>query len=183
MVLVNHPLKDTTVNYLCLRPKEQQTQELIIESLRNCCFFHNPIIRTIKNFRSKAKHVSDLLDMIGAHHHANAGSHAKPASNVPFLPGLMHNKQSEVLQQLSAVTAASSGGEQLPDDSFFETLMKCQGSRIEEQRSSLPNNQRPAPTVPDEDFFSLIHKLQGSRYVHVYYYPDNVQHKFTLPSC
>lgn len=121
--------------------------------------------------------------MIGAHHHANAGSHAKPASNVPFLPGLMHNKQSEVLQQLSAVTAASSGGEQLPDDSFFETLMKCQGSRIEEQRSSLPNNQRPAPTVPDEDFFSLIHKLQGSRYVHVYYYPDNVQHKFTLPSC
>ena len=43
------------------------------------------------------------------------------ASNVPFLPGLMQNKQSEVLQKLSAVSA---GSEQLPDDSFFETLMK-----------------------------------------------------------
>jgi len=59
---------------------------------------------------------------------------------------------------------------QLPDESFLETLMKCQGSRIEEQRSSLPSTsgvlQLPvqhAPTVPDEDFFSLIHRLQGSR--------------------
>jgi G-protein signaling modulator 2 len=76
----------------------------------------------------------------------------------------MQNKQSEVLQKLSAVTAASGGEEQLPDDTFFETLMKCQGSRIEEQRSALPNNRpAPAPTVPDEDFFSLIHKLQGNR--------------------
>ena len=131
------------------------------------------IMRTVLfSFRSKSKPMGDLLDMIGAsqHHHQNA---AKSNSNVPFLPGLMQNKQSEVLQQLSAVTAASSG-EQLPDDSFFETLMKCQGSRIEEQRSSLPNN-RPgdlpphAPTVPDEDFFSLIHKLQGSRYSYAIY--------------
>ena len=82
--------------------------------------------------RSKTKHVGDLLDMLGAHHHSAAaaaaatnGSHAAakvpPPSNVPFLPGLMQNKQSEVLQKLSA---ASAGSEQLPDDSFFETLMK-----------------------------------------------------------
>ena len=82
--------------------------------------------------RSKTKHVGDLLDMLGAHHHSAAvaassnnasnGAAAKAAaSNVPFLPGLMQNKQSEVLQKLSAVSA---GSEQLPDDSFFETLMK-----------------------------------------------------------
>ena len=79
--------------------------------------------------RSKTKHVGDLLDMLGAHHHsvaaaASANNGAAPkaaASNVPFLPGLMQNKQSDVLQKLSAVSA---GSEQLPDDSFFETLMK-----------------------------------------------------------
>ena len=128
-------------------------------------------------FRSKPRQKGDLLDMISAsqghpHHHnqqqPQAASKPAASSNVPFLPGLMHNKQSEVLQQLSAA-ASKNSGEQLPDDSFFETLMKCQGSRIEEQRSSLPNNQGDvlplphAPTVPDEDFFSLIHKLQGSR--------------------
>ncbi|XP_064616405.1 G-protein-signaling modulator 2-like [Liolophura sinensis] len=50
----------------------------------------------------------------------------------------------------------------VPDDNFFEMLMRCQGSRLEEQRSSLPN-QRSAPTVPDEDFFSLIQRVQSSR--------------------
>ena len=82
------------------------------------------------------------MDMINASQgHHNQQQQQKPNVNVPFLPGLMGAKQSEVLQQLSAAASKSSCGEQLPDDSFFETLMKCQGSRIEEQRSSLPNNQ------------------------------------------
>ena len=91
--------------------------------------------------RPKSKPMG-VMDMINASqgHHNQQQQQQKPNANVPFLPGLMGAKQSEVLQQLSAA-ASKSNGEQLPDDSFFETLMKCQGSRIEEQRSSLPNNQ------------------------------------------
>jgi hypothetical protein len=33
---------------------------------------------------------------------------------------------------------ATSDKDSLPDDSFFEQLMKMQGTRIEDQRSSLP---------------------------------------------
>lgn len=81
------------------------------------------------------------------------------------------------------------GAAGIPDDRFFEMLMRTQSSRIEEQRSSLPHRasaaaavaavvaappppvpsaggdpRRPrAPTVPDEDFFSLIQRMQSNR--------------------
>ena len=75
---------------------------------------------------------------------------------------------------------AATDKDSLPDDSFFEQLMKMQGTRIEDQRSSLPGVDNhgvrpvgvgpavapgvpmPAPTMPDEDFFSLICRLQGN---------------------
>lgn len=88
-----------------------------------------------------------------------------------FLPGLTKSKQPEILQRLSVATKDN---QSVPDDSFFEMLMKCQGTRIEDQRSSLPQGEgnagsgaggvvQHAPTVPDEDFFSLIQRIQGGR--------------------
>merc|ERR1712115_360148 len=91
------------------------------------------------------------------------------------LPGLNSSKQPEILQRLSVATTDK---DSLPDDNFFERLMKMQGTRIEDQRSSLPGVELPtsplrasapagppipAPTIPDEDFFSLICRLQGGR--------------------
>merc|ERR1712098_93353 len=92
------------------------------------------------------------------------------------LPGLNKSKQPEILQRLSAATTDK---DSLPDDTFFEQLLKMQGTRIEDQRSSLPGVETqgvrpvpggvvpgvpmPAPTMPDEDFFSLICRLQGGR--------------------
>jgi len=80
---------------------------------------------------------------------------------------------------------ANTDKDSLPDDTFFEQLMKMQGTRIEDQRGSLgaggaqgfddglgavAGHQEaelqapvPAPTIPDEDFFSLICRLQGGR--------------------
>lgn len=69
----------------------------------------------------------------------------------------MEREDSDGLNGIPAVRKNS-----LPDDDFFDNLMRCQGSRIEEQRSELPT--RPlAPTVPDEDFFALLHKFQSNR--------------------
>ena len=97
------------------------------------------------------------------------------------LPGLNKSKQPEILQRLSV---ANTDKDSLPDDTFFEQLMKMQGTRIEDQRGSLLPSQGfddgpgagagpadaaaglpqvPAPTIPDEDFFSLICRLQGGR--------------------
>ena len=92
------------------------------------------------------------------------------------MPGLNRSKQPEILQRLSVATTDK---DSLPDDNFFEQLMKMQGTRIEDQRSSLPGVEQagpvrspgpgtggppiPAPTIPDEDFFSLICRLQGGR--------------------
>ena len=97
------------------------------------------------------------------------------------LPGLNKSKQPEILQRLSV---ANTDKDSLPDDTFFEQLMKMQGTRIEDQRGSLLLSQGfddgpgagagpadagaglpqvPAPTIPDEDFFSLICRLQGGR--------------------
>jgi hypothetical protein len=53
-------------------------------------------LKKIVIFRSKAKHVGDLLEMFGAHqhnantHNANNGGNAAPklAPNAPFLPGV-----------------------------------------------------------------------------------------------
>ena len=78
------------------------------------------------------------------------------------------------------LSVATTDKDSLPDDTFFEQLMKMQGTRIEDQRSSLPGVDLPevrgggaaevaaaapipAPTIPDEDFFSLICRLQGGR--------------------
>ena len=47
----------------------------------------------------------------------------------------MPHFQPEILQRLSVATTDK---DSLPDDSFFEQLMKMQGTRIEDQRSSLP---------------------------------------------
>ena len=98
---------------------------------------------------------------------------ASSASAGIVLPGLNKSKQPEILQRLSVATTDK---DSLPDDTFFEQLMKMQGTRIEDQRSSLPGVElaatgvrpvsgagMPAPTIPDEDFFSLICRLQGGR--------------------
>uniref|UniRef100_A0A0P4W3L7 G-protein-signaling modulator 2 n=2 Tax=Scylla TaxID=6760 RepID=A0A0P4W3L7_SCYOL len=82
-------------------------------------------------------------------------------ASLPQLPGL--NNQQVILQRLSV---AASDSTPLPDDNFFDMLMRCQGSRIEDQRSSLPNESsltHSAPTVPDDDFFSLIMRFQSGR--------------------
>ncbi|XP_042224878.1 G-protein-signaling modulator 2-like isoform X2 [Homarus americanus] len=82
-------------------------------------------------------------------------------ASLPQLPGL--NNQHAILQRLSV---AASDSTPLPDDNFFDMLMRCQGSRIEDQRSSLPNEAsltQSAPTVPDDDFFSLIMRFQSGR--------------------
>ena len=114
----------------------------------------------------------DLLDMI-----AGAQSCRLNEQRAPWgvLPGLNSSKQPEILQRLSVATTDK---DSLPDDNFFEQLMKMQGTRIEDQRSSLPGVELPpsplraaapvgppipAPTIPDEDFFSLICRLQGGR--------------------
>ncbi|XP_052221182.1 G-protein-signaling modulator 2-like [Dreissena polymorpha] len=76
-------------------------------------------------------------------------------ASLPQFPGL--NSQAVINQYLRERNVND-----VPDDSFFEMLMRCQGSRIDDQRSALPHN-RPAPTVPDEDFFGLIQKVQSSR--------------------
>jgi len=115
----------------------------------------------------------EMLDMI-----AGAQSCRLNEQRAPWgvLPGLNKSKQPEILQRLSVATTDK---DSLPDDTFFEQLMKMQGTRIEDQRSSLPGVElpvragavpvpapgvpMPAPTMPDEDFFSLICRLQGGR--------------------
>ena len=103
----------------------------------------------------------DLMDMIAG---VQGGRMEEQRATVSFLPGLTKSKQPEILQRLSVAT---NNDQSLPDENFFDMLMKCQGSRIEDQRSSLPLEGEPlqphAPTVPDEDFFSLIQKIQGGR--------------------
>lgn len=112
----------------------------------------------------------DLMEMLAG------GPPRREERPVGFvLPGLNKSRQPEILQRLSV---AATDKDSLPDDTFFEQLMKMQGTRIEDQRSSLPGvdamaggarppvpgaGVMPAPTMPDEDFFSLICRLQGGR--------------------
>jgi len=44
---------------------------------------------------------------------------------------------------------ATNDKDSLPDDSFFEQLMKMQGTRIEDQRSSLPGKETLCTSVAD----------------------------------
>jgi len=115
----------------------------------------------------------ELLDMIAGAQSSRLNEQRAPWS---VLPGLTRSKQPEILQRLSVATTDK---DSLPDDTFFEQLMKMQGTRIEDQRSSLPGEEgsneggqnlgmgppQPvaAPTMPDEDFFSLICRIQGGR--------------------
>jgi len=100
----------------------------------------------------------DFLDMIAGAQSSRLNEQRAPWS---VLPGLNRTKQPEILQRLSV---AATDKDSLPDDSFFEQLMKMQGTRIEDQRSSLPGEEAvSAPTIPDEDFFSLICRIQGGR--------------------
>ncbi|GAB6022008.1 G-protein-signaling modulator 2 [Chamberlinius hualienensis] len=94
----------------------------------------------------------ELLDLI-------AGMQSKRLDEQrASLPGLNNNPPGppSFLQRLSTDSS-------LPDDSFFDMLMRCQGSRLEDQRSSFPSEERKAPTVPDEDFFRLIMRVQSGR--------------------
>jgi len=138
---------------------------------------------------SGAKQKLDLMSSAGAGSgSAPAQSGASMGSGLPpwsglDLPGLSRRGQ---LSGNAALLAAGSGrtdggavgpggdaahANLLPDDNFFEQLMKTQGTRIEDQRSRLPgdDNRRAggvpsvAPTIPDEDFFSLICRIQGGR--------------------
>ncbi|GLH03400.1 G-protein-signaling modulator 2 [Gryllus bimaculatus] len=113
----------------------------------------------------------DLLDLI-------AGMQSKRMDEqrvaLPHLPGLHPPAQGQVLQRLSV--GQISEAPTMPDDTFLEMLMRCQGSRLEDQRSSLPVDAEPepsdprhmvrGPTVPDEDFFDLLSsivRLQSGR--------------------
>lgn len=113
----------------------------------------------------------DLLDLI-------AGMQSKRMDEqrvaLPHLPGLHPPAQSQMLQRLSV--AQMGEAPTMPDDTFLEMLMRCQGSRLEDQRSSLPGDTEPEPadlhlpargsTVPDEDFFDLLSsivRLQSGR--------------------
>lgn len=116
----------------------------------------------------------ELLDMISCAQSSRLDT--QRAAPWGVLPGLTKSKQPEILQRLSV---AATDKDSLPDDTFFEQLMKMQGTRIEDQRSSLPGEEGgagaedgglppappvpPAPTLPDEDFFSLIARIQGGR--------------------
>ncbi|GBM12092.1 G-protein-signaling modulator 2 [Araneus ventricosus] len=110
-------------------------------------------------------------------------------ASLPRLPGLnyfslnngaIRNNNNNTIPPEQGLHRPSVDASSMPDDEFFEMLMRCQASRIEDQRSSMPdistrqhqmysmahcngNNPHAAPTVPDEDFFSLIMRLQSGR--------------------
>lgn len=82
------------------------------------------------------------------------------------------------LQTSSLHRLSESARNSIPDDSFLDQLVRCQGSRIDDQRSPLPvplvdaesdapipqsNTPKSGATVPDEDFFSLIMRFQSGR--------------------
>ncbi|PRD25538.1 UNVERIFIED_CONTAM: G-protein-signaling modulator 2 [Trichonephila clavipes] len=109
-------------------------------------------------------------------------------ASLPRLPGLNYfslnngaiRNNNNTIPPEQGLHRPSVDASSMPDDEFFEMLMRCQASRIEDQRSSMPdisarphqmysmahcngNNTHAAPTVPDEDFFSLIMRLQSGR--------------------
>lgn len=104
----------------------------------------------------------DLLDLIAG---MQSRRMDEQRASLPRLPGL-NNAHPDILRRLSSNTESSEDAATLPDENFFEMLMRCQGTRLEDQRSALPETspRRPrGPTMPDEDFFSLIMRLQSGR--------------------
>ncbi|XP_059151436.1 G-protein-signaling modulator 2-like isoform X2 [Physella acuta] len=95
-----------------------------------------------------------LMDMVAGF---QASRMNDQRASLPTFPGLTSQA---VIGQLLSNTAEEN--RKMPDDSFFEMLMRCQATRLEDQRSSLPQ-ELSAPTVPDEDFLSLIMRVQSSR--------------------
>lgn len=94
----------------------------------------------------------ELMDMVAG---VQASRMNDQRASLPTFPGL---NSGAVINQL----LTNRQDNQVPDDSFFEMLMRCQATRLEDQRFELPK-ELPHPTVPDEDFFSLIMKVQSSR--------------------
>lgn len=115
---------------------------------------------------------------------------------ISLAPGNHNNNHAQAQRRMPPPVAGSSssrgrqmsvGAHALPDDDFFDMLMRCQASRLEDQRSQLPENsgdtcllkrssqcaitsgQNSPPhgasrsTVPDDDFFSLIVRFQAGR--------------------
>jgi len=74
-----------------------------------------------------------------------------PKASVQSAPGKRLFRKMKDSERLQGAT--------VPDDDFYEMVLRCQGQRMEDQRTEAP----PAPTVPDEDFFSLIVRLQSNR--------------------
>ena len=127
---------------------------------------------------SPSRNKEDLLDLIAG---MQSRRMDEQRASLPRLPGL-NSTNPDILRRLSSQgtnvgTGANSGSSStidegansastLPDDNFFEMLMRCQGTRLEDQRSALPDSspRRPrGPTMPDEDFFTLIMRLQSGR--------------------
>lgn len=94
----------------------------------------------------------ELMDMVAG---VQGSRMNDQRASLPTFPGL---NSGAVINQL----LTNRQDNQVPDDSFFEMLMRCQATRLEDQRFELPK-ELPHPTVPDEDFFSLIMKVQSSR--------------------
>ena len=107
-------------------------------------------------------------------------------------PGNHNNNHPNAPRRMPPVTSGSVvrgrqmsvGAHALPDDDFFDMLMRCQSSRLEDQRAHIPDEtcllkrssqcaitsgQNSPPhgatrsTVPDDDFFSLILRFQAGR--------------------
>ncbi|XP_055897002.1 G-protein-signaling modulator 2-like isoform X1 [Biomphalaria glabrata] len=95
-----------------------------------------------------------LMDMVAGF---QASRMNDQRASLPTFPGLTSQ---DVIGQL--LNNSGEDNKKVPDDSFFEMLMRCQATRLEDQRSSLPQ-ELSAPTVPDEDFLSLIMRVQSSR--------------------
>ncbi|XP_046437211.1 G-protein-signaling modulator 2-like isoform X3 [Daphnia pulex] len=103
----------------------------------------------------------DLMDLIAG---MQSRRMDEQRASLPRLPGL-NNANPDILRRLS-VEPAGEDAAALPDENFFEMLMRCQGTRLEDQRSALPDTsprRHRGPTMPDEDFFSLIMRLQSGR--------------------
>jgi hypothetical protein len=60
-----------------------------------------------------------------------------------FLLPIPYSVEWIVNEGIVCFPVATNDKDSLPDDSFFEQLMKMQGTRIEDQRSSLPGNGNP----------------------------------------